>query len=185
MARRRSRTGGSAKTPAVITGETELMSRLNSMADDLKKDITKEALMAGAEVVKHEMSAKALGSIAQAIEIQFPLTTGIPRVIIGPDKDHWYAAFQEFGAVPHKILPKKRLTAGTRGSAFGTLRTSSSLNQGNRLKKVLAGDGNIFGTTVNHPGVTKKPFIRPALDEHEAEVKMAMMAVIRRRLGVT
>jgi len=183
MARRRPT--GSTRTQAVITGETELMNRLNSMADHLKKDITKEALMAGAEVVKREMSAKALGSTAQAIEIHFPQTTGVPRVLIGPDKDHWYAAFQEFGAVPHTIETKKRLPAGTRGNAFGTLRTSLNFNRGARLKRVLAGNGQVFGTVVNHPGVTKKPFIRPALDEHETEVKSAMMAVIRRRLGVT
>ena len=159
MARRRSRTGGRASTQAVITGELELMNRLNSMADHLKKDITKEALMAGAEVVKREMSAKAHGSIAQSVEIEFPETTGIPTVKIGPDKDHWYAAFQEFGAVPHIVRIKS--------------------------KHILSDGGDFYGREVRHPGLRKDPFVRPAIDDHEAEVKTAMMAVIRRRLGVT
>ena len=183
MARRRSRTGGRSKTRAVVTGEAELMNRLNSMADDLKKDITKEALMAGAEVVKREMSAKARGSIAHSIKIQFPRNIGVPNVLIGPDKDHWYASFQEFGVSRHIIKPKTR--GIRRGSAFGTLRTSSNLGQGDRYKRVLAGDGQIFGTIIDHPGSSRKPFVRPAIDDHEAEVKTAMMAVIRRRLGVT
>ena len=159
MARRRSRTGGRASTQAVITGESELMDRLNSMSDDLKKNITKEALMAGAKVVKREMSAKARGSIAQSIEIEFSDTTGIPTIRIGPDKEHWYAAFQEFGAVPHTV----------------------KINS----KQILSDGGDFFGREIRHPGLTKKPFVRPAIDDHEAEVKTAMMAVIRRRLGGT
>jgi HK97 gp10 family phage protein len=182
MSRRRSRTG-SAKTRAVINGEAELMNRLNGMAAGLKKEITTEALKAGAEVVKREMSAKARGSTAQSIEIQFPLTTGMPKVIIGPDKDHWYAAFQEFGTRRHII--KTKVSGLSRSNAHGTLRTSLNFNQGDRYKKVLAGDGEIFGRVVNHPGTSRKPFVRPAIDDHEAEVKAAMMAVIRRRLGVT
>jgi len=157
MARRRPT--GSTRTQAVITGETELMNRLNAMADHLKKDITKDALMAGAEVVKREMSAKALGSIAQVVEIEFTASPGIPKAKIGPDKDHWYAVFQELGAVPHTIKIK--------------------------AKQVLSDGREVFGREIRHPGVTKKPFIRPALDEHETEVKTAMMAVIRQRLGVT
>jgi len=159
VARRRSRTGGRSRTQAVITGESELMNRLNSMADDLKKEITKEALMAGAEVVKREMSAKADGSIAQSIKMEFPETTGIPTIRIGPDKEHWYAAFQEFGAVPHTVKIKS--------------------------KQILADGGEVFGREIRHPGVRKDPFVRPAVDDHEAEIKSAMMSVIRRRLGVT
>jgi len=157
----RRRTGRRASTGAVITGEAELMNRLNAMANDLKKDITKEALIAGAEIVKRAAESKAHGSVAQHIEIETIFVgQGLPKVLIGPDKDHWYAAFQEFGAKRHTI----KIGAG---------------------KKILSDGSEVFGREVNHPGVTAKPFMRPAIDDNEAQVKAAMMAVIRRRLGVT
>jgi hypothetical protein len=35
---------------------------------------------------------------------------------------------------------------------------------GKARKKVLASPSQIFGTHVEHPGLTPRPFIRPALD---------------------
>jgi HK97 gp10 family phage protein len=133
------------------------MARLNDLADDLKKDIAKEALTEGAKIVQRSAAANAWGSVAQAIEIEVDATEPIPKAKIGPNKDHWYAVFQEFGAKRHVIKVD--------------------------VKTVLSDGSDVFGREVNHPGVRKKPFLRPALDDNLDEIKRKIGDVIARRLG--
>ena len=155
----RSRTPNRSSTGAVITGENELMARLNRLANDLKKNITEEALLAGAAVVKREAARKATGSIAQTIVIELDDTSPIPKVKIGPDEDHWYANIIEFGAKRHRIKIKN--------------------------KTVLSEGQEFYGKEVNHPGFRKRPFMRPALDDNMDEIKREMGRVIARRLGAS
>lgn len=155
MARRR--TTNRSSTRAVITGENELMARLNRLANDLKKSITEEALLAGAAVVKREAARNAPGSIAQSIVIELDDRAPIPRARIGPDKDHWWANIIEFGARRHRIKIKTK-TVLTEGQEF-------------------------YGKEINHPGFRKRPFMRPALDDNRAEIEREMGRVIARRLG--
>ena len=75
MARRRR---SPPNASAIISGERELMARLNAMAADLKKEISKEALTEGAKIVQRDMSARAPGSIAGAIEIEVDITVPVP-----------------------------------------------------------------------------------------------------------
>lgn len=55
----------------------------------------------------------------------------------------YYGRYLEFGAKRHPIV--------ARG-------------------KVLAGNGRIFGKKVNHPGVTPRPFLKPALERNTTQV---------------
>jgi len=167
------RSGGSVKTSAVIKGEQELMNRLNSMAANLRKDISHDALMEVAKIVQRAAAAKAPGEVAQHIEIEIDTSTQVPRASIGPHKDYWQGVFVEFGVKPHKIETKKTTGRGRRRRAI------------DNAKKVLSDGNAIFGTKVNHPGVDKKPFMRPALDDHESEVRNKIGEVIARRLGAT
>lgn len=154
MARRRR---SPPNASAIISGERELMARLNAMAADLKKEISKEALTEGAKIVQRDMSARAPGSIAGAIEIEVDITVPVPIARVGPNKDHWYAIFAEYGAKRH------------------TIKTTT--------KKVLADGSAVFGKEVNHPGVRKRPFVRPALDENIVAIRRKIGEVIARRLG--
>jgi HK97 gp10 family phage protein len=157
MARRRRSSRGNVNASAVIRGERELMGRLNTMATDLKKDISHDALMEGAKIVQRAASAKAPGEVAQHIEIEIDTTTEVPKATVGPHKDYWQGIFVEFGVRRHVISAKN--------------------------KTVLSNGSVVFGKEVNHPGVEKRPFMRPAIDEHEDEVKRKIGEVIARRLG--
>lgn len=147
----------SARIEAIVTGERELMSRLNALSTDLRRGISEEALIQGAKIIQRSAISKAPGSIAQSIKIEIDTGAQIPMAKIGPDSDHWYAAFTEFGAKRHTIKVKN--------------------------KKVLSDGTAIFGKEVDHPGVQAKPFLRPAFDENEEAVKRKIHEVITRRLG--
>ena len=48
---------------------------------------------------------------------------------------------------------------------------------------MLADGSAVFGKEVNHPGVRKRPFVRPALDENIVAIRRKIGEVIARRLG--
>lgn len=78
------------------------------------------------------------------------------RVDIGPDKKHWYHRFFEFGADRHEIKPKRA----------------------KRLRFEI-GDVFVFARAVQHPGMAAKPFLRPAMDEHQGQAVAAVGDVLR------
>ncbi|HBV97777.1 MAG: hypothetical protein JL50_02950 [Peptococcaceae bacterium BICA1-7] len=136
----------------VISGERELFARLSQIGIELAGPAKKKALMAGAEIVKQEAEARANGDPGIAIKIEDS------TALIGPDKRHWKWRFIEYGVGSHLIRPKR--------------------------KEVLANKsaGEFFGEKVNHPGIAKKPFLRPALDENEDRIRQAIREELARVL---
>lgn len=122
-----------------VKGWQEIQQKLNRLTNELRAQVLVDAAMAGAEVIRHEASRRAprrTGSLAEHIVAE---VTGKGshwvRVDIGPDRDHFYGRFIEFG---HALV---RVTGRVRRGR----RTY-------RIKKVLG-------------HVPPHPFLRPALDE--------------------
>lgn len=82
---------------------------------------------------------------------------GMAEIEIGPDEEHWAYRFIEFGATDHEI-------------------------KGNPL--VFEGDsGLVITRRVNHPGLTARPFLRPAADRNKKEVSEAAGKVFKSEIA--
>jgi HK97 gp10 family phage protein len=100
-------------------------------------EMIKKARLAGAEIIREEAQRRAPGSIEIVIEDKDDIT------LIGPDKEHWYARFLEYGTTGHTVKSVE--------------------------KKALEWDG-IFAAISKPGGVSARPFLRPAFDENKQAV---------------
>ena len=82
---------------------------------------------------------------------------GRVEVHIGPvHKRAWYAHIIEFGARPHRIVPRRA--------------------------KALRFINGALRRRANHPGSPARPFMRPAFDNRQAEAKQIAANEIKKRL---
>lgn len=135
-----------------IEGVEALIKELKRLGADVER-AEKDALEAGAEIIRDAARNKAPGG---QIEYGYERKRGVggmdraPQgsIFIGPDEPHWYYRFFEFGAGPHSI------------GAVGQILT-------------LYGVDFVTAKTP-HPGMAKKPFLRPALDENQTRTQKAI-----------
>lgn len=110
-----------------------------------------EAAGAGSEVIRNEADRLAPGP--HIITGNERVEGGVAEVSIGPDEEHWYYRFFEFGATDHEI-------------------------RGNPL--VFQGEAGLVVTRrVNHPGMAARPFLRPAASGMKEQAKDAAGQVFR------
>jgi HK97 gp10 family phage protein len=145
-----------------IKGLAELEKALAELPDKIERNILRSALRTGAKVIEAEAKTQVpvrTGRLRDSIRVSVRLRGGKPVATItagGRKKGQaWYAHLVEFGAKAHFIKPKK---------------AKSLLIAG------LLRDG------VDHPGATKHPFMRPALDAAGAAAVRAFGEQVRRRL---
>lgn len=127
-------------------------------------------VMRGSQLMRRWRSAGAQGIKPEAL-----------YVAIGPDKDHWYYRFAEYGVQAHGVKKRKRtraeLTARkTQGrSAYRSLRRQFA---GKTPSMVFSIDGKlIFAKKVR--GQPKKPFLRPAADSQGNAAIQAVGKVLK------
>ena len=75
---------------------------------------------------------------------------------IGPPRWGWYLVFAEFGARPHTITPD--------------------------AASVLRMPGNIFAQSVDHPGLTSRPWMRPAFDTRKGDAVRTVRSSLAARI---
>lgn len=145
-----------------IKGFAELDKALAELPDKIERNIVRGALRAAAKVTEAE--AKRLvpvrsGKLQASIRVSSRLVKGRPvaTVTAGGNKkgQPFYAHLVEFGAKAHFIKPKSRK------SLF------------------LAG---VMREGVDHPGATKHPFMRPALDSSATAAVLAFGNYVKGRL---
>lgn len=135
-----------------VEGGKELAKLLRALPDKVADKLMANATSAGGR------------KLAKAIAQKTPVDTGRLRdsikakrdrkakytftMKVGPvGKGRFYAHLVEFGSAPHVIKVSKK-------------------------KRVLSNGRDVFGKIVQHPGISAKPFMRPALDESaEAVIK--------------
>lgn len=118
-------------------------------------------LNAAAEPIQEAATANAR-SISQRTADAMTKETVVKRsgrveVHIGPERKRaWYAHIIEFGARPHRIVPRRA--------------------------KALRFVSGLLRRSANHPGSPARPFMRPAFDNRQDEAKQIAADEIKKRL---
>jgi HK97 gp10 family phage protein len=165
-----------------VNGMDQLGQNLKAFTADVQQNALEKMLLAGAQPIATEMEAQAprehdIGPrkhedvhIADSIVIKVERKPNgsDAEVYVGPSKRVSYKAnWMEFGAAAHAIV---------------TRMTRAMRKAGDAGKKVLASSSHVFGTHVEHPGLTPRPFIRPALDAAGPDAINAMKASLAKSI---
>lgn len=143
-----------------IGGGADLDRLLQTLPVKMEKNIMRSALRAGAVVIRDEIKGRvpvASGALRDSVRITSRAKAGTvsASVKVG-NNTAWYAHLVEFGTRPHKILPKR---------VGGALRF-----------------GGTEARSVEHPGISGHPFIRPGVDAAYTASVAAVQAKVRQRL---
>ena len=152
-----------------IAGLEGLQALLDELPAKIEKNIVRGGLRAAAKVVEAEAKqlcpvgegdlpkGRTSGALRDSIHVSMRSRRGRVQVTIkaGGDKAR-YAAMVEHGTARHWIKPK------------------------NRKSLFLAG---LERRAVLHPGATKKPFMRPAIDTKASEAIETFSAYLKNRLA--
>ena len=138
-----------------IEGREELKAKFERLGRAARGPALERAVLAGAEPIRDEANRRAPGPHIEA-EIS-EASEQAAEVEIGPDREHWYYRFFEFGAGSHAIGPSKGRAIRFPGSEGETIR---------------------FG--VVHPGMEARPFLRSALDGRKDEATREVGEELRR-----
>lgn len=142
-----------------IKGGEELQALLNSLAPKLEQNIMRGAMRAGAKVILEEAKRNVpvkSGELRNSLKISTKSKKGtVTASVKSGNKKVYYSRFVEFGVAAHSI------------SATG---------------KGFLNFGGIFAKSVDHPGATAKPFMRPAIDSKSTEAIDAVKEYIGKRL---
>jgi HK97 gp10 family phage protein len=172
-----------AKTQVRITGARQLEAVLKKLPHEIRGRVLDAAMRAGGRVLQQELKATApvgakphpkyghLRDNVRVIRVKRSKASAHFAVSVG--RAFW-AIWLEFGAAPHVIEPRgeklRRYVARRR------IRRDVS-----RFVKrtLLADQGQVFGRKVDHPGVTARPWMRPAFDK----VSLRMLDATGKSLG--
>ena len=158
-------------TDIEVKGLSDLQKALDQLPARLEANVMRGGLRTAAKVIRDEArrlcpvgDAGSLpkghqpGALRDSIRVTVSVRRGMVRASIkAGGKNHvYYAPMVEYGTARHLIKPK------------------------NRKSLFLAG---IFKELVEHPGASKKPFMRPALDAKAVEAIEAFAGYVRERLN--
>lgn len=140
-----------------IEGLDTLAAALKVLKDRPRKDY-KKAVRKGSNVVRKEMRRQTpkgkTKKLSRSIRYKIKVKGDEVTSRIAPRK--FTARFFEKGVRPHVIRVKN--------------------------KKVLSDGENIFGKTVQHPGVRAQPFIESSLDASREDAQAAMKEVLKQAI---
>jgi HK97 gp10 family phage protein len=149
-----------------------------------RAEVVRRALQAGGDVIHDAAEARAPGphivtKIVTGAELMQGwkssaaaqgLKPGSLYIIIGPDKDHWYYRFAEYGIKAHGVKRRKRTrysqylkAQGVKASQAKKYKIGKRSVSMTRPAMVFTIDGKlIFARKVK--GSAARPFLRPAVD---------------------
>ncbi len=172
----------------------EFKRKLRKLEDVVRKDVVKRALDAGGVIIEASAKQKAPGPY-----IDHMVMTGAQLskrwrsagaqgikpdalyVAIGPDKDHWYYRFAEFGVQAHGV--KRKRTRGLQQALKG----AATRQDRRAVRKSFAGRTPAMRFWINGKliftrkvrGQPKKPFLRPAADSQGPTAIKAVGEVLK------
>jgi HK97 gp10 family phage protein len=135
-----------------IEGLKELEKALLALPDKIAKRILARSVYAGAAVVRKAAREKCpvkTGKLRKSIKIKKRRSKDRREVVYSVFVGEFYGRMVEYGTQSHRIKAKKG--------------------------KVMGKDGR-FGSEVDHPGGSAKPFLRPAFDSSTHQIIEAMKA---------
>lgn len=171
--------------------------KLKRLGQATRAEVVTEALEAGGMIIHNAAEQKAPGP---HIEIEVMKGSQLAKkwrsagaqgikpealyVAIGPDSDHWYYRFHEYGVKAHSVRSRKRtrkeITArATQGrTAYRSIKRQFA---GRKPAMVFSIDGKlIFARKVK--GYAAKPFLRPAADSQGGAAMQAIGVVLKREI---
>lgn len=148
-----------------MKGGKELAAFLQAFPARIQKGAIRSALTAAAKPIRDQARANApreSGLLAKSIRTGSPKVEQDGRVTIKVrlvGKHSFLGPFIEYGVRPHFI------SAGDSGLSARKL-TQKAAREGSTAESGVLKIGNAFVSGgVMHPGITAKPFLRPALDK--------------------
>lgn len=143
-----------------LRGDKDLKKLLNKLPNRVHNKVSRAGITEAAKVYRKGMKARApmdTGDLKKNLRYRIRrLRKGVYVGRAGPTTDAFYARFLEYGSSPHVISSYRTKSGGVRDDSI--------------RKKGMTINGKVR-KTVNHPGQTKKPFLRNAF---EAETKTAI-----------
>ena len=143
-----------------VTGLSDLQKLLDTLPAKLEANVMRGALRAGMKVVL-PVAARNVhsvsGELAKGLKIGTRIKGQTVTASLTAKGSHGYVAkWVEFGTKPHTISAK--------GGALSF--------------------GGIFAKSVEHPGATPHPFMRPALDQTASAAVIAVAEYMKNRLDI-
>lgn len=144
-----------------INGLAELQGFLNQLSTKLERNVMRGALRKGAAVMRDEARQnisghKKSGKLAKGIQSSSNAKRDTVYAYVKTKGQHGYIGrFLEYGVRPH------------------------SLKKGAKKKS-----GKYQGEGRTHPGISPKPFMRPAFDSKKEDAVIAVGNEIKRRLAI-
>jgi HK97 gp10 family phage protein len=172
------------KSPAMLRGTSQLTELLSKLPANIERNAVNAALRASARVVVAEARRNAprkSGKLAMAIDSSSPtrIDGGIKiSVRANTKKKHGFLAHMfEYGIARHIITAQDADLRVGRG--LGKRRVS--IKTANKMlgRGSLTIAGHFVGPVVAHPGVSARPFLRPALDTQQEEVIATFARALR------
>lgn len=147
----------------VVKGGAEVQAFLDQLPVEVETKIVRNGLAAAANVIRDEarnLAPKKSGAMARSIKTTRDTRKGTGQVIARvrlKGRHAFLGRFMEYGTLPHKIW-----TTG---------------------KGSLVVNGVAIGKQVWHPGISPRPFMRPALDTKAAAAVDVFGDYLRRYIG--
>lgn len=140
-----------------VKGLDELMKVLDTLPEKLERNVMRGALRAGAVVLRDQARNNLVmtdtGQLAKGLKVSTNIKNGVIYAYVKAKGKHGHLAnWVEFGVAAHGV------------------------KKGASRKRGTGQDGKL------HPGFTKKPFMRPALDSQAAAATIAVGEYIKGRL---
>lgn len=148
-----------------VSGLREIDEALSTLPEKMQRNVMRAALRAGAKEIAQQAkqdAPKKTGKLADSVRVSSRIRYGMPEATVKAGgklkgKNIWYAVIVEKGAVPHEIAVRK-----------GTM--SLFIN------------GKPAGKSVQHPGFSARPFMRPAMNAKAKDAVGQTAEFIRDRL---
>lgn len=171
--------------------------KMQKLAQATREDVVRAGLAAGGAVVQSAAEQKAPGpyigvEVVKGSELMKGWRSGSAQgikpnalyVAIGPDKDHWYYRFHEYGVKAHGVKSRKRTRKEITARSIQGRTAYRGLKRqfaGRRPAMVFSIDGKlIFARKVK--GYAAKPFLRPAADSQGPAAMQAIGQVLKREI---
>ncbi len=147
-----------------------------ALPGEIERKVLRRAARAGADVIADEARGNVRSRlVAGAIEIKVESEVGLVRAKIHV-LDQWprsVGIWLEYGTSPHYITVDDSQREGM---------TAARINRVGKAGTLVI-NGTPVGKTVHHPGAQAYPFLRPALDQREADALAAAQSYINSRVS--
>jgi hypothetical protein len=171
--------------------------KLKKLAAAVRMEIIKDALMAGGAVIQIAAASKAPGpyiglDVMTGVQLTKKWRSGTAQgikpdalyVAVGPDEDHWYYRFPEYGVKAHAVTRRKRTRKEIQARFSSPRSARSSIRKqfaGRKPAMVFSIDGKLIFTR-KVKGFAKKPFLKPAAENNEGAALKALGDVLAQEI---